>query len=221
MAATYNAHYALQQQVATWLLQYIAPAQRVLEIGCGTGGLSRLLHQKFTPQHMLLTDAEPALLTQLPPHLNACVYNLNAPPPAAVTQQAPYNLIIGNLVLHWCAQPAVTIQQLQQLLAPHGQLWFTAPLPHSTPAWAKRVQRVLPHLCPHSVAPYATLQHTHSIDLHTTPRDYARFLRGTGATGHYSTPLSAATVRGLLHDTRPLHDTFIVGAFRAERWPTA
>jgi malonyl-ACP O-methyltransferase BioC len=65
-AQSYNNDAETQQQVARRVVQMLTPyvengVQRVVEIGCGTGVYSRLLIEKFAPQHFILNDIVPEM----------------------------------------------------------------------------------------------------------------------------------------------------------------
>ena len=69
-APSYDAAAVIQGQIAekmiTLLQEFISMRpERVLEIGCGTGLLSRLLLQKFLPKHIFFNDISPEMITQV------------------------------------------------------------------------------------------------------------------------------------------------------------
>ena len=100
-AARYEAH-APAQRAARRLAEDIArldlpPRPRILEIGCGTGLLTRELARRLGPADWTLTDISPAMLeiARLGPAPQGSVRyaaldgNIPTPCPAATTSSAP------------------------------------------------------------------------------------------------------------------------------------
>ena len=100
-AARYEAHAPAQRAAARRLAEDIArldlpPRPRILEIGCGTGLLTRELARRLGPADWMLTDISPAMLeiARLGPAPAACATrrwteNIPTPCPAATTSSAP------------------------------------------------------------------------------------------------------------------------------------
>ncbi|CCD03423.1 methyltransferase domain-containing protein, partial [Azospirillum baldaniorum] len=72
-APRYEEHAAVQRVAAERLAERVArlplpPRPRVLEIGCGTGFLSRALRERIGPADWLFTDLSPGHAGALPRH---------------------------------------------------------------------------------------------------------------------------------------------------------
>ncbi len=149
-AGTYDASAGLQQDVARALAQRIAgralpPEPRILEIGCGTGFLSRLL-VALNPADLLLTDISPSML-------GACRNGIDAPnarfmildgeePEAA---GGPFDLICSSLAFQWFNDLPAALQRLSAMLAPGGSLMFATIGAESFHEWkAAHATRGLP-----------------------------------------------------------------------------
>lgn len=130
-AQSYDAAAHIQRDGAALLAADIARLDLpdrvpILEIGCGTGFLSRLLCHAYPGHPITLTDLAPEMLA-------ACRARLGAAPERdfrimdgeAPDLAGPYGLIASNLTFQWFADPVAAAKRLAGLLAPGGHLLFT------------------------------------------------------------------------------------------------
>ncbi|USG65416.1 malonyl-ACP O-methyltransferase BioC [Brevibacillus ruminantium] len=133
-AGTYD-HYAIvQQEMATWLAERIrsqmrqAQADRLLEIGCGTGRLTGMLHELFPRAKLDALDIAPGMLEMARERFqgNASVELKQADIEQWVWQAAAqsYGLIASSACFQWLQQPARTAAGLFRILQPGGQLFI-------------------------------------------------------------------------------------------------
>jgi malonyl-CoA O-methyltransferase len=140
-ANDYERHADLQRSVADRLALLLPrlDAPRVLELGCGTGLLSRHLLAQYPEGNFVFTDLAQAMLEQ-------CRLNLGvqARDRARFTQMdgskpdselGTFDLIATSMALHWLSDPVATLNALRSLLAPHGVLLFAALGPESFTEW--------------------------------------------------------------------------------------
>jgi malonyl-CoA O-methyltransferase len=124
-AATYDAHSPVQRHAARRLAGLIAtaslpPRPRVLEIGCGTGHLTRALSIHLPGARILATDIAPAMVAacqaRLPQH-DYAVMDGTRP-----TVGGPFDLVCANLAVQWFPDLPGALARLAALLAPGGVL---------------------------------------------------------------------------------------------------
>jgi malonyl-CoA O-methyltransferase len=139
-AETYEAHAGLQQAVAKRLAGLLPDfdAPHVLELGCGTGLMSRHLVARYPQGHFVLTDAAPAMIAQ-------CRRNLAGRADGRVSYEvmdageaggrAGLDLIVTSMTLHWLTDPAAKLERLRTLLAPDGVLLYATLGPDSFVEW--------------------------------------------------------------------------------------
>ncbi|PWC84307.1 hypothetical protein AEJ54_29585, partial [Azospirillum sp. Sp 7] len=127
-APRYEEHAAVQRIAAERLAERVArlplpPRPRVLEIGCGTGFLSRALRERIGPADWLLTDLSPDMLAR-------CRAALGDPTDSAFRimdgekpdLDGPFDLIVSSLALQWFRDPTAALARWAEMLAPGGRI---------------------------------------------------------------------------------------------------
>jgi malonyl-CoA O-methyltransferase len=130
-ARTYDAAAVLHAQVRNSLLQRLefttlAP-RAVLDAGAGTGHASRALRRRYPKALVIALDASSGMLhmaarqqSWLRPFVRVC-----ADAHALPLGDGSVDLIVSNLMLHWC-NPDAVFAEFRRVLAPHGLLSFSA-----------------------------------------------------------------------------------------------
>lgn len=103
-----------------------APAQ-VVDLGCGTGDLTRVLAERWPSAHVVGVDSSEAMVAEAtrrpaPPQVRFQQADL-----ARWTPSAPVDVLVSNAALHWLPDHAGLLSQLVSLLAPGGVLAFQVP----------------------------------------------------------------------------------------------
>jgi len=139
-AGSYERHAGLQEAVASRLAALLPDLEspRVLELGCGTGLLSRHLVKRYPRGHFVLTDAAPGMIAE-------CRRNLTQAGSPRISYEvmdageagghAGLDLIATSMTLHWLPDPAATLARLRHLLAPDGVLLYATLGPDSFAEW--------------------------------------------------------------------------------------
>ncbi|WP_017713819.1 methyltransferase [Prochlorothrix hollandica] len=154
-AATYHQQAPLQRHCAQQLIHHLTQGQgltlppgEILEVGCGTGFLSRQLVQQFPHHSCYLTDLAPAMVNFCREQLLAegkdrpaplrfgVVDGEQLPPPCQ-----PYALIASSFALQWFENPIATIQDWLSQVTPGGCLALAFPSGHSFPEWRSACDR--------------------------------------------------------------------------------
>jgi malonyl-CoA O-methyltransferase len=122
-AATYDEAAEAQVIAADRLVQVVRSAQlpdrpRVLEVGCGTGILTRRLLPVLGGD-WLVTDLSPAMVKAAGAMGGATFRVMDAEAPDAT---GPFDLIVSNLAAQWFADLPCTLGRLAGLLAPGGRM---------------------------------------------------------------------------------------------------
>lgn len=117
------------------LLALVRPAvgMRVVDLGCGTGKLTRLLHERLDARDTLGIDRSDSMLAatrSVAPStgLRFAVGSIEAF--AADASPARWDVIFSNAALHWVDDHERLLEQLIARLAPSGQFAFQVPAQH-------------------------------------------------------------------------------------------
>ena len=125
---TYDAASDWQKKVGDLLLKYIDQLQpkhkTILDLGAGTGYLTHHMQQRYPNNRFVMLDiAENMLLfskQQLSHSSFICADAENTP-----LQNECIDIIISNMVLHWCHSLEKTLYEQYKILAPNGLLIFS------------------------------------------------------------------------------------------------
>jgi malonyl-CoA O-methyltransferase len=139
-AASYEAYAGLQAAVAQRLAAHLpdlsAPA--VLELGCGTGLLSRHLLARYPDGRFVLTDVSPAMIAEC----RRNVGDITGPSVRFEVMDAGrpgghdgFDLIVTSMTLHWLPDPVASLKRLRARLSPGGVVMFANLGPDSFVEW--------------------------------------------------------------------------------------
>jgi trans-aconitate 2-methyltransferase len=119
------------------LLAMIQPAagMRIVDLGCGTGKLTRQLHERLQARETLGLDRSARMLSEqdgaaLPQGLTF----RNETIESFLERDGAYDLIFSNAVYHWIEDHPALLTRLATKLAPGGQLAFQVPAMHGDPS---------------------------------------------------------------------------------------
>lgn len=194
-APSYDDAAVVQREVARRLAERIItmapPNPRVLEVGCGTGFLSRLLLDTIPGGQWLLTDLAPAMVERArsqcghDPRVRFAVMDGEHP-----NQQGPFDLIVSSLAVQWFGDMGAGLQRLYALLAPGGRLMLTTLGDGTFPEWRQaHADLGLPcgarqflnaHQFPQP-SDLGGLSEDQVVIRHVDGHDFARSLRAIGA----------------------------------------
>jgi len=154
------------------------PGMRIVDLGCGTGTLTRTLHEQLAAHETIGLDRSDSMLARSrvevqPEGLSFRTGTIES----FVSQMSPlptWDLIFSNAALHWVEDHETLIPRLAALLAPSGQIAFQVPAQHEDPTHT--VAEELTTLEPFASA-FGGWRRPQPV---LTPDDYARLLYRCG-----------------------------------------
>src|SRR5450432_4280974 len=105
------------------------PNLRVIDLGCGTGALTRRLADTLPESDVLGIDTSPEMLAQATPQVRPGL-RFEQAALEAVTGQ--WDLVFSNAAIHWVEDHHALIPRLLGLVAPGGQLALQMPSNHNS-----------------------------------------------------------------------------------------
>ncbi|QRG67383.1 malonyl-ACP O-methyltransferase BioC [Brevibacillus choshinensis] len=135
-ACTYDQYALVQKKMAErlqeWTVKTAMPevVTRLLEVGCGTGGLTSLLRRHYPSSRYLAMDMASGMLLQAKERLRKegleCEL-LQADIEEWVWEQESrsWDLIVSGACFQWLLQPAETLKEIGRLLRPGAPLLFS------------------------------------------------------------------------------------------------
>jgi trans-aconitate 2-methyltransferase len=121
------------------------PGGRVVDLGCGTGALTRALHERTRAGRTVGIDSSEAMLKRSAEHAGGGL-TFELGDIAEWTPSGPVDLIFSNAALHWVDDHHELFTRLTGALSPGGQLAVQVPANHDHPSHlvAERVAREEP-----------------------------------------------------------------------------
>jgi trans-aconitate 2-methyltransferase len=121
------------------LMALVRPAagMRVVDLGCGTGRLTRVLHDHLRAHETIGIDRSDSMLADArgatqPPGLNFQVGTIEEFASGLAPGGERFDLILSNAALHWVDGHERLIGRLASALTAAGQLAFQVPAQHDT-----------------------------------------------------------------------------------------
>ncbi len=125
------------------LLALVEPvaAPRVVDLGCGTGELTRVAHERLGARETVGVDSSPAMLERAAAHAGGGVSFVRGD--LGAFSEPGWDVVLSNAAIHWVPDHEALLSRLAALLAPGGQLAIQAPSNdhHASHAVAREVAR--------------------------------------------------------------------------------
>ena len=130
-AENYDRYAVHQKQIARILSGITAEisCSRILELGCGTGILSRLLRDIHPEAHLLLTDSAPGMVSvcRTRVHPSSLVRHSIWDFENSLCEQ-PHDLVVSSCSLQWLRNPADFGHRLHGMVSPGGETAHAIPV---------------------------------------------------------------------------------------------
>lgn len=111
------------------------PQMRAVDLGAGTGELTRTLHQTLACRATTGVDSSPAMLDKARAFAGEGLSFIEGDLASfGEGQQGSFDLVFSNAAIHWTPNHPALLARLRALLAPGGQLAVQVPANHDHPS---------------------------------------------------------------------------------------
>lgn len=196
-ASQYNQLATVQQRMADAFFSSVRAKSvysgELLDIGCGTGFLTKQVHSRFPESDLVALDAAPDMLACLPDIQNlqwVCADFDNMP-----FADNRFSALFSSAALQWSQQVEQTLAEWLRVLKPGGELCFSTLLAGTLVEWdhcwesvgdSRRVNRLLTADQMQAIqlpvgCEWQSIQTCSLVDYHLTSRDALASVRDIGA----------------------------------------
>ncbi len=142
---TYDSNSSLQNVVAGRLCDVLpaGEADAILEVGCGTGVLTRHMIRRYPGCHFLITDISPEMVyccrdkySNLP-NLSFAVMDGDR-----LATEYKFDMVASSMCLQWSGDPLRSIQRQLRNTKPGGAVAFAAIGQNNFPEWRETLNRL-------------------------------------------------------------------------------
>jgi trans-aconitate 2-methyltransferase len=102
------------------------PHPKIVDLGCGNGTLTKIVHEHFHASYTLGIDTSKEMLARAQ-HLQTDHLVFKEQDIRTFTAPEPFNLVISNAAIQWIPDHPTLLKKLTHLLAPGGQLAIQIP----------------------------------------------------------------------------------------------
>ena len=107
---------------------------RVIDLGCGTGELTKVLHERTEAEQTLGIDSSAEMLAKAPKGVPGLSFEVRSITDVSPTDR--FDLIFSNAALQWLPAHEALFTKLASLLAPGGELAVQMPSNYGHPSHA-------------------------------------------------------------------------------------
>ena len=108
--------------------------RRIVDLGCGSGGVTRLLAERWPKASILALDSSAEMLVAARKKAGATDIEWQQVELAAWRPTEPFDLVFSNAALHWLADHAALFPRLAGAVAPAGVLAVQMPSNFTAPS---------------------------------------------------------------------------------------
>jgi trans-aconitate 2-methyltransferase len=111
------------------LIDLVRPREgmRVVDLGCGTGELTRAMHERFGARETIGVDSSETMLAKSATFAGRGLRFERASIQEYVARGETFDLVLSNAALHWVEDHAAVFARIAAMVAPGGQVAIQIP----------------------------------------------------------------------------------------------
>lgn len=137
-ARTYDKYAGLQASLAKKLAEFLPEKQiqDVLDVGCGTGMMTKLLRDKYKSSHITAVDISPAMI-DVARNKNTREVEYKVADGEDMDDDRQYDVIASNATMQWFTNLDKTLSKYKKMLKKDGAIVFSifGPLTYHELSW--------------------------------------------------------------------------------------
>lgn len=110
----------LARKFVAWL--NVPPSANWMEIGCGTGSLTRAICESAQPKAVLACDTAPDYVKYCREHLRFPGLEVVHVPPDSLAATSSHDAVVSSLVLNFLPSPVEALVRMREACAPQGSV---------------------------------------------------------------------------------------------------
>ncbi len=141
---SYDQNCIIQKKIADNLAKDLPKSgvSDILEIGCGTGNLTKHLLNRYAGKNFYITDVSPSMLDRAQEKFPDEDINWIVMDGENIETSQKYDIIVASMVFQWFEDIDETLKELVDMLKPNGNIFFTIPGPESFKEWKKSLEKL-------------------------------------------------------------------------------
>jgi ubiquinone/menaquinone biosynthesis C-methylase UbiE len=164
LAATYDRRWSAYLDASlSMTLEVVAelPAERILDVACGTGILLERLAKRPDQPELVGIDRVPAMLDTASHRLGQRATLLEGTAENLPLEDAAFQLVISTNALHYFEDAGTALSEIRRVMSPSGNLIITDWCRDYV--WMKLLNHILPHTRHAHVHTFSTRELEHSL----------------------------------------------------------
>lgn len=140
----YDEHADLQRHVADQLARYLPALDkdaRILEIGCGTGFLTRHLCGLYDGADVTISDLSSDMVALCESRYGQNGFSFRQMDGEVPDIDGKFDLIVSSLAFQWFVNIGEALERLKAMLKPEGQVLFSIIGPQSMREWKEALKK--------------------------------------------------------------------------------
>lgn len=197
---------SIQREAAEKLISF-APEKtplKILEIGCGTGFLTKMLVQKYPEAQITALDISAKMIEKCRAKLPFVTFKKTDGEEYIPSEK--FDLIISNMTVQWFDDPMAGLNHYKKFLNPDGQVLFSTLGDQNFKEWCGVLNDLkLPNAILKNISYDGIFEEQKEAVMYQHPIDFVKALKNMGATPSSVRPITPAQLKSACNALQTKH----------------